>query len=111
MSTKQLIFVLFTVIFMVTSIVRIAKRNDDSLFCDLYDFGLAIMVLLAVGVETIRMFSSIDAKNDKEYKYEAVNSEEILKFKNCYDKKGYHVCTDNSGMENIVDRYWKCSEN
>ena len=111
MSAKQFMFVIFAVIFMASSIVRIVKRNDDSLFCTLFDLALAIMVLLAVGVETIRMFSSIDAKNDKEYKYEAVNSGEISKFQDCYDKKGYHVCTDSSGTgtENIVDRYWKCN--
>ena len=98
MSTKQLIFVIFAVIFMVSSIVRVWKKDDDnSLFCTLYD--------LAVGVGIIRMFNSIDAKNNREYKYEAVNSEEILKFNDCYDKKGYHVCTDSLGTENIVDRY------
>lgn len=112
MSTKQLIFVIFAIIFMVSSIVRVWKKDDDnSLFCTLYDLALAITVLLAVGVGIIRMFNSIDAKKGKEYKYEAVNSEEILKFNDCYDKKGYHVCTDSLGTENIVDRYWKCSEN
>lgn len=95
---------------MVSSIVRIVKRNDDSLFCTLYDSALVIMVLSAVAVGIICMFSLIDAKNDKEYKYEAVYSEEIQKFIDCYDKKGYHVCIDGSGTENIVDRYWKRGE-
>lgn len=112
MSAKQLIFVIFAIIFMVSSIVRVWKKDDDnSLFCALYDLALAIAVLLAVGVGIIRMFNSIDAKNNREYKYEAVNSEEILKFNDCYDKKGYHVCTDSLDTENIVDRYWKCREN
>lgn len=78
MSTKLFFCFIFAVIFMGLSIVRIAKRNDDSLFCDLYDFGLAIMVLSAVAVGIMCMFYSIDAKNDKECKYEAVYSEEIL---------------------------------
>ena len=110
MSTKKLIFVIFAIIFMVSSIVRIVKRNDDSLFCTLYDSALVIMILSAIAVGIICIFGLIDAKNDKEYKYEAVYSEEIQKFIDCYDKKGYHVCIDGSGTENIVDRYWKRSE-
>lgn len=110
MSTKQLIFVIFAIIFMVSSIVRIVKRSDDSLFCTLYDSALVIMVLSAVAVGILCIFSSIDAKNDEKLKYEAVYSEEIQKFIDCYDKKGYHVCIDGSGTENIVDKYWKRSE-
>lgn len=110
MSAKQLTFIIFAVIFIGLSIVRIVKRNDDSLFCTLYDSALVIMILSAVAVGIICMFSLIDAKNDKEYKYEAVYSEEIQKFIDCYDKKGYHVCIDGSGTENIVDRYWKRNE-
>lgn len=59
MSTKQLIFVIFAVIFMSSSIVRIVKRSDNGLFCALYDLALTIMVLLAVGIEVIRMFSLV----------------------------------------------------
>lgn len=59
MSAKQLIFVIFAVIFMSSSVVRIVKRNDNSLFCALYDLVLVIMVLLAVGIETVRMFNLI----------------------------------------------------
>lgn len=59
MSVKQLLFVIFVVIFITSSIVRIVKRNDNSLFCALYDLALAIMVLLAVGIETVRMFSLV----------------------------------------------------
>lgn len=59
MSAKQLIFVIFAVIFMSSSIIRIVKRNDNSLFCALYDLALVIMVLLAVGIETVRMFNLI----------------------------------------------------
>lgn len=59
MSAKQLTFVIFVVIFMSSSVVRIVKRHDNSLFCALYDLALAIMVLLAVGVETVRMFNLI----------------------------------------------------
>ncbi len=59
MSAKQLIFVIFAVIFMSSSVVRIVKRHDNSLFCALYDLALAIMVLLAVGVEIVRMFNLV----------------------------------------------------
>lgn len=59
MSVKQLLFVIFVVIFITSSIVRIVKRNDNSLFCALYDLALAIMVLLAVGIEAVRMFSLV----------------------------------------------------
>lgn len=59
MSAKQLIFVIFVVIFMSSSIIRIVKRNDNSLFCALYDLALAIMILLAVGIEAVRMFNLI----------------------------------------------------
>lgn len=59
MSAKQLTFVIFAVIFMSSSIIRIVKRHDNSLFCTLYDLVLAIMVLLAVGVEAVRMFNLI----------------------------------------------------
>lgn len=107
MPTKLLII---AVIFIGLSIVRIVKRNDDSLFCTLYDSALVIMVLFAVAVGIICMFSLIDAKNDKECKYEAVYSEEILKFKDCYDKNGYHVCINDLGKEVIVDKYWKRGE-
>ena len=111
MPTKLFsILLIFAVIFIVSSIVRIVKRNDDSLFCILYDYALAIMIVLGIGFGIICMFSLIDAKNDKEYKYEAVYSEEIQKFIDCYDKKGYHVCIDGSGTENIVDKYWKRGE-
>ena len=110
MPTKLFFCFIFAVIFIGLSIVRIVKRNDDSLFCTLYDSALVIMVLFAVAVGIFCMFSLIDAKNDKEYKYEAVYSEEIQKFIDCYDKKGYHVCTDGSGTENIVDKYWKRGE-
>lgn len=111
MPTKLFsILLIFAVIFIVSSIVRIVKRNDDSLFCILYDYALAIMIVLGIGVGIMCMFSLIDAKNDKNYKYEAVYSEEIRKFQDCYDKKGYHVCIDGSGTENIVDRYWKRGE-
>lgn len=78
MPTKLFFCFIFAVIFIGLSIVRIVKRNDDSLFCTLYDSALVIMVLFAVAVGIICMFSLIDAKNDKEYKYEAVYSEEIL---------------------------------
>lgn len=112
MSVKLFsILLIFAVIFIVSSIVRIVKRNDDSLFCILYDYALATMIVLGIGVGIMCMFSLIDAKNDKEYKYEAVYSEEIQKFIDCYDKKGYHVCIDGSGTENIVDKYWKRGEN
>ena len=110
MPTKLFFCFIFAVIFIGLSIVRIVKRNDDSLFCTLYDSALVIMVLFAVAVGIFCMFSLIDAKNDKEYKYEAVYSEEIQKFIDCYDKKEYHVCTDGSGTENIVDKYWKRGE-
>lgn len=59
MSAKQLIFVIFAVIFMSSSIIRIVKRNDNSPFCALYDLALAIMILLAVGIEAVRMFNLI----------------------------------------------------
>lgn len=59
MSVKQLTFVIFAVIFMTSSIIRIVKRCDDSLFCTLYDLALAIMILLAVGVEAVRIFSLV----------------------------------------------------
>lgn len=59
MSVKQLTFVIFTVIFLSSSIIRIVKRHDNSLFCTLYDLALTIMVLLAVGVEAVRMFNLI----------------------------------------------------
>lgn len=59
MSAKQLTFVIFAVIFMSSSIIRIVKRNDNSLFCALYDLALAIMILLAVGIEAVRMFNLI----------------------------------------------------
>lgn len=111
MPTKLFFCFIFAVIFIGLSIVRIMKRNDDSLFCTLYDAALVLIVLSAIAVGIICMFSLIDAKNDKEYKYEAVYSEEIQKFINCYDKKGYHVCIDGSGTENIVDKYWKRGEN
>lgn len=107
MSTKQLIFVIFAVIFIVLSVVRFVKRNEDSLFCYLYDLALAFMVISAIAIGIMCMFDSIDAKNDKENKYEAVYSEEILKFKDCYDKNGYHVCINDLGKEVIVDKYWK----
>ena len=107
MLAKQLTFVIFAVIFMSSSIIRIVKMHDNSLFCTLYDSALVIMVLSAVAVGILCIFSSIDAKNDEKLKYEAVYSEEIQKFIDCYDKKGYHVCIDGSGTENIVDRYWK----
>lgn len=110
MPTKLFFCFIFAIIFMGLSIVRIVKRKDDSLFCTLYDSALVIMVLFAVAVGIFCMFSLIDAKNDKEYKYEAVYSEEIWRFIDCYDKKGYHVCIDGSGTENIVDRYWKRGE-
>lgn len=104
MSTKLLVF---AVIFMGLSIVRFIKRNDDSLFCYLYDLALAFMVISAIAIGIMCMFDFIDAKNDKENKYEAVYSEEILKFKDCYDKNGYHVCINDLGKEIIVDKYWK----
>ena len=45
MSAKQLIFVIFAIIFMGSSIVRVWKKDDDnSLFCTLYDLALAITV-------------------------------------------------------------------
>lgn len=110
MPTKLFFCFIFAVIFIGLSIVRIVKRNDDSLFCTLYDSALVIMILSAIAVGIICIFGLIDAKNDKEYKYEAVYSEEIQKFIDCYDKKGYHVCIDGSGTENIVDRYWKRGE-
>ncbi len=59
MSAKQLTFVIFVVIFISSSIIRIVKRNDNSLFCALYDLALAIMILLAVGIEAVRMFNLI----------------------------------------------------
>lgn len=59
MSAKQLTFVIFVVIFMLSSVVRIVKRHDNNLFCALYDLALAIMVLLAVGVEIVRMFNLV----------------------------------------------------
>lgn len=59
MSAKQLIFVIFVVIFMSSSIIRIVKRNDSNLFCALYDLALAIMILLAVGIEAVRMFNLV----------------------------------------------------
>lgn len=59
MSAKQLIFVIFAVIFMSLSIIRIVKRHDNSLFCALYDLALAIMILLAVGIEAVRMFNLV----------------------------------------------------
>lgn len=59
MSAKQLTFVIFVVIFISSSIVRIVKRHDNSLFCTLYDLALAIMVLLTVGIEVVRMFNLI----------------------------------------------------
>ena len=59
MPAKQLIFVIFAVIFMSSSIIRIVKRHDNSLFCTLYDLVLVIMVLLAVSVEAVRMFNLI----------------------------------------------------
>lgn len=59
MSAKQLTFVIFVVIFMLSSVVRIVKRHDNSLFCALYDLALAIMALLAVGVEIVRMFNLV----------------------------------------------------
>lgn len=59
MSAKQLTFVIFVIIFMLSSVVRIVKRHDNSLFCALYDLALAIMVLLAVGVEIVRMFNLV----------------------------------------------------
>lgn len=111
MPTKLFFCFIFAVIFIGLSIVRIVKRNDDSLFCTLYDSALVIMILSAIAVGIICIFGLIDAKNDKEYKYEAVYSEEIQKFIDCYDKKGYHVCIDGSGTENIVDKYWKRGEN
>lgn len=111
MPTKLFFCFIFAVIFIGLSIVRIVKRNDDSLFCTLYDSALVIMILSAIAVGIICVFGLIDAKNDKEYKYEAVYSEEIQKFIDCYDKKGYHVCIDGSGTENIVDKYWKRGEN
>lgn len=110
MPTKLFFCFIFAVIFIGLSIVRIVKRNDDSLFCTLYDSALVIMILSAIAVGIICIFGLIDAKNDKEYKYEAVYSEEIQKFIDCYDKKGYHVCIDGSGTENIVDKYWKRGE-
>ena len=112
MPTKLFsILLIFAVIFIVSSIVRVWKKDDDdSLFCILYDYALATMIVLGIGVGIMCMFSLIDARNHKEYKYEAVYSEEIQKFIDCYDKKGYHVCIDGSGTENIVDRYWKRGE-
>lgn len=59
MSVKQLTFVIFAVIFMSSSIIRIVKRCDNSLFCTLYDLALTIMVLLAVGIEAVHMFNLI----------------------------------------------------
>lgn len=59
MSAKQLTFVIFAVIFMSSSVIRIVKRNDNSLFCALYDLALAIMILLAVGIEAVRMFNLV----------------------------------------------------
>lgn len=59
MSAKQLTFVIFAVIFMSSSVVRVVKRCDNSLFCALYDLALAIIVLLAVGIEAVRMFNLI----------------------------------------------------
>ena len=110
MPTKLFFCFIFAVIFMGLSIVRIVKRKDDSLFCYLYDLALAFMVISAIAVGIMCMFDFIDAKNDKENKYEAVYSEEILKFKNCYDKNGYHVCINDLGKEVIVDKYWKRGE-
>lgn len=110
MPTKLFFCFIFAVIFMGLSIARIVKRKDDSLFCYLYDLALAIMVLSAVAVAIMCMFDSINAKNDKECKYEAVYSEEILKFRDCYDKNGYHVCINDLGKEVIVDKYWKRGE-
>ena len=110
MPTKLFFCFIFAVIFITSSIVRIVKRDDDSLFCTLYDAALVIIVLSAIAVGILCMFDYIDTKNDKEYKYEAVYSEEIQKFIDCYDKKGYHVCIDGSGTENIVDKYWKRGE-
>ena len=63
MSTKLLVF---AVIFMGLSIVRFIKRNDDSLFCYLYDLALAFMVISAIAIGIMCMFDFIDAKNDKE---------------------------------------------
>ena len=46
----------------------------------------------------------LDSETERN-KYEAIYSEEIRKFHNCYEKNGYHVCTTGGDKEYIVDKY------
>ena len=41
--------------------------NDNSLFCALYDLALAIMILLAVGIEAVRMLNLIRQANYRQW--------------------------------------------
>lgn len=84
---------------------------EDNSFLNIFSNILSSIIIFAGVIGCIAIiFVDFDSETERN-KYEAVYSEEIRKFHNCYEKNGYHVCTAGGDKEYIVDKYWKTSGN
>lgn len=84
---------------------------EDNSFLNIFSNILSSIIIFAGVIGCIAIiFVDFDSETERN-KYEAVYSEEIRKFHNCYEKNGYHVCTAGGDKKYIVDKYWKIGKN